>query len=187
MKSIKVIGVPWHVSHQHELAKLPFIEHYDLLVNPYRSWGDDSRPFPEKMKMVMYFDAKEYDLAILHIDQQSIYDPGIGERIRKGRLYHEVRNLIGDSLPIVVINHMTPFHDRLETPEVVRMIRNATEGTHMVVNSYEAAKQWGWGYPIIHGLDPDEWWDLPKEPRAVVALSAGGRQRARRTGAVWRL
>jgi len=44
----------------------------------------------------------------------------------------------------------------------------------MVVNSHQAVKDWGWGIPIIHGLDPNDWWDLPKEPRAVVSLSPGG-------------
>lgn len=44
----------------------------------------------------------------------------------------------------------------------------------MVVNSLQAVKDWGWGIPIIHGLDPNDWWDLPKEPRAVVSLSPGG-------------
>lgn len=44
----------------------------------------------------------------------------------------------------------------------------------MVVNSHQAVKDWGWGIPIIHGLNPNDWWDLPKEPRAVVSLSPGG-------------
>jgi len=44
----------------------------------------------------------------------------------------------------------------------------------MVVNSFEARKQWGWGKVIWHGLDPNEWWDLPKEPRSVSMISTGG-------------
>ena len=44
----------------------------------------------------------------------------------------------------------------------------------MVVNSFQARKQWGWGKVIWHGLDPDEWYDLPKEPRSVSMISTGG-------------
>ena len=44
----------------------------------------------------------------------------------------------------------------------------------MVVNSHRAKEMWGWGEVIIHGLDKDEWFDLPKEPRVVTGLSAGG-------------
>jgi len=44
----------------------------------------------------------------------------------------------------------------------------------MVVNSFKAREQWGWGKVIWHGLDPKEWWDLPKEPRSVSMVSTGG-------------
>lgn len=44
----------------------------------------------------------------------------------------------------------------------------------MVVNSYKAQEQWGWGEVIWHGLDKNDWWDLPKEPRAVMTLSPAG-------------
>lgn len=44
----------------------------------------------------------------------------------------------------------------------------------MVVNSERAKEMWGWGKVIIHGLDKNEWFDRPKEPRVIVGLSAGG-------------
>lgn len=44
----------------------------------------------------------------------------------------------------------------------------------MVVNSFKSREQWGWGKVILHGLNPDEWWDLPKEPRSVSMISTGG-------------
>src|SRR6187549_1702559 len=50
--------------------------------------------------------------------------------------------------------------------------------TIMLVNSYEAVSRWEGVhdniYPTIHGMDPDEWFDLPKEPRVVLPLSPGG-------------
>ena len=44
----------------------------------------------------------------------------------------------------------------------------------MVVNSFKAREQWGWGKVIWHGLDPNDWLDLPKEPRSVTMISTGG-------------
>lgn len=180
MKKIKVFGIPWHVGHQHELAKLPFIESYDLLINPYRSWGSTHRPMNDKMRWVTSFKRNYYDLAILHVDQQSIYDPDKGDRIHKGKLFMEVKSVIGNDCPIVVINHMTPFHDKYESPYVVDFIKKMTEGCYMLVNSHEASKQWGWGKTVIHGMDINEWYDLPKEPRAVTVLSPAGMEKAYR-------
>lgn len=180
MKKLKVFGIPWHVGHQYELVKLPFIEHYDLLINPYRVWGENSRPLSSKFRFVTSYKRGYYDLAILHVDQQSIYDPAKGDRIQKGKLFLEVKSVIGNDIPIVVINHMTPFHDKYESPYVVEFIKKMTEGCHMVVNSHQAAKQWGWGTPIIHGMDISEWYDLPKEPRAVTVLTPAGMEKAYR-------
>lgn len=179
MKKFKVIGVPWHVGHQFELAKLPFIERYDLLRNPWRSWGEIQRPMPENMHNVFSYKKGEYDFAILHIDQQSIYEPNNDDRISKGRLYMEVNELIRD-IPKIVINHMTPFHDKYETSYVIEVIKKQVGDNVMITNSFEAAKQWGWGHPIHHGMTPSDWFDLPKEPRAVVALSQAGMEKAYR-------
>lgn len=92
----------------------------------------------------------------------------------------DLRKVIGSDCPIVTINHMTPFHDKYDSPYVIDFIKKMTKGTFMITNSYEAAKQWGWGYPVIHGMDVDEWWDLPKEPRCVTVLSPVGMERAYR-------
>jgi len=129
---------------------------------------------------VTHFRKNYYDFAILHVDQQSIFDLKRGDRIHKGKLYMELREVIGDDCPIVTINHMTPFHDKYDSPYVVDFIKEMTKGTFMITNSYEAAKQWGWGHPVIHGMDVDEWWDLPKEPRGVVVLSPAGMEKAYR-------
>lgn len=132
------------------------------------------------MRWVSHFEKGKYDFAILHVDQQSIYNPETGDRIHKGKLYLEVREAIGGDCPIVTINHMTPFHDKYESPFVVDFIKTMTKGTTVVVNSFEAAKQWGFGTPIIHGLTPEEWYDRPKEPRAITVLSPAGMEKAYR-------
>lgn len=132
------------------------------------------------MKWVTHFEKGKYDLAILHVDQQSIYDPEKGDRIHKGKLFMEIRSVIGNDCPIIVINHMTPFHDKYESPYVVDFIKKMTQGCYMICNSFEAAKQWGWGKAVIHGMEIDEWYDLPKEPRAVTVLSPAGMEKAYR-------
>lgn len=174
---MKVIGVPWHIGHQFELAKL--FKEYHLLVNPWRDWGVRGRPIPDNVKFVTDYKKGEYDFAILHVDQQSIYMPSEGEKISKGRLYSEVNELIQD-IPKVVINHMTPFHDKYTPPEVVERIKDMVGDNPMIVNSYMAQKQWGWGTPIIHGMDASEWWDNPKEPVCFTTLSPAGMEKAYR-------
>ena len=172
LHDIRAFGVPWHTAHQYELAKL--FKSYNLLTNYYRTWGTSSRPRPENSADVLVYHPEDYDLAILHVDQQCI-DP----KNNKGRLFRELKDLT-EGKPRVVINHMTPFDDKLEFDDVVKGMRELVEDIPMVVNSKQAATQWGWGTPIIHGLDADDWLNLPKEPRVVTSLSTGGMSRAYR-------
>ncbi len=174
MKKYNVIGVPWHVGHQYELAHLPFIEQYDLLINPYRVWGDKSRPMPDNMKYVTHYEKGKYDFAILHFDQQCIDD-----RIGKGLLYREVNELIKD-IPKIVINHSVPLHDDLSKEETIQKTRELIGDNFMIVNTFEAEKMWGWGHPVIHGMDVDEWYSEPKEPRATIFVSAAGMEKVYR-------
>lgn len=171
-RDLSVIGIPWHTAHQHSLAKL--FKQYDILLNTRRAWGHNSRPMPDNMKEVLSFRPEDYDLAILHIDQQCI-DPRIG----KGLLFKQFKKLT-TGMKRVVINHMTPFHDQYENDEVIAKIKEMVEDIPMVTNSRQAAAQWGWGTPIIHGLSADDWLDLPKEPRAVASISTGGMNKAYR-------
>lgn len=159
------------VAHQYELAKLPFIEQYDLLINPYRVWGDKSRPMPENMKYVTHYEKGKYDLAILHFDQQCI-----GERIGKGLLYSEVNELIKD-IPKIVINHSVPLHDEYSQEETIKKTKEMIGDNFMIVNSYKAKEMWGWGHVVTHGMNADEWFSNPKEPRATIFISPAGMEK----------
>lgn len=172
MKKFNVIGVPWHVGHQYELAKMPFIGQYDLLINPYRVWGDKSRPMPDNMKYVTHYEKGKYDFAILHIDQQCI-----GSKIGKGILYKEVNSLIQD-IPKIVINHMVPLHDTFTKEETIEKTKELIGDNFMIVNTYKAKEMWGWGYPVIHGMEVDEWESNAKEPRATIFVSPAGMEKA---------
>lgn len=183
---LKIFGHLNHLGHQYEQLKLA--EHYPVefywLENNVRKWNRYSpRPMPKHLKWVTHYKPGEYDVAILHLDQQAA-DPLIG----KGQLYRQLNEVIQD-IPKVVFNHGTPMWDEHFTEDMVkhggevltsrgpRMIDGIIPiigDNFMVVNSYDAVKRWGFGYPLIHGLDSEEWWDLPKEPRVTVMISPGG-------------
>ena len=178
MQPIKIFNIPWHVAHQYELYKMPNTEWYHLL-NPIRKWssgGKEFRPKPANVFEVPYYEPGKYDLALLHIDQQCV-----DETLGKSRLYRELNEQIKD-IPKIVINHGTPFWPECYTNEYIIMRMKQLLGTnHIVVNSHRAAEMWGpLGQSmttIIHGLDPDEWFDLPKEPRVITTLSPAGLDR----------
>lgn len=186
MKKIKIFGLPWHLGHQHELLKLGYkypIEFY-YLENNVRKWDERAhRKQPPHLKWVQYYEPGEYDLAILHLDQQCV-NPDIG----KGHLYRQLNEVIQD-IPKIVINHGTPDYQEMYDEHMVINggmmqtkdgekwmdgMKHMIGNNFMVVNSYKSVERWGWGYPIIHGMDPDEWPILPKEPRVSMSLSPGG-------------
>lgn len=178
MKPIKIFNVPWHVAHQYELYKIPGTEWYHC-INPVRKWSSkrkEFRPKPPNVFEVPYYEPGKYDLAVLHIDQQCV-DPTLG----KSRLYKELNEAIKD-IPKIVINHGTPFWPECYTEEYILMrMRQLVGQNHMVVNSERALEMWGKiGQSqtcILHGLDPEEWFDLPKEPRVITGLSPAGLDR----------
>lgn len=175
---LKIFNCPWHIAHQYELYKIPNTEWYHI-INPYRKWSDKKksfRPKPANVFEVTKYEPGKYDLALLHIDQQCI-KPGLG----KSRLYRDMNEAIKD-IPKIVINHGTPFWPEEFTDEYIKMqMRQLLVGNHVVVNSDRAAEMWGplgkSTTTIIHGLDPDEWFDRPKEPRVITTLSGGGLDR----------
>lgn len=153
---------------QYELLKLPGIE-WTYLINHTRKWAKDARPLPEKLKWTTHYEKGKYDMALIHLDQQCLI-PTLG----KAQLYRDLRKVVTD-IPIIVLNHGTPcYPERFTWEDCKKGMKKLVGDVPMVVNSHQAAKDWGFGIPIIHGLDPDEWWDLPKEPRATTFISPAG-------------
>jgi len=144
------------------------------------------RPFSDKprgsfnLEIVNHYDPGVYDVAILHLDQQCFEKKDIWQ-VGKGVLYRDLDEVIQD-IPKIVINHATPYWpeewptDRPDgmSQKLVDRMRKAVGDNLMVVNSRTAAKQWGFGTPIIHGMNPADWWDLPKERRVVTMISPAG-------------
>lgn len=184
---LRIFGVMNHLSHQYEMLKLA--DYYDVefsyLLNNVRKWNQYShRPMPKHLKWVTHYEPGKYDLAILHVDQQHV-NPNIG----KGWLYRDLNEVIQD-IPKIVINHGTPmypemydedtvinggiFTDRHGKKTSITGMKEKIGDNFMIVNSYTAVERWGWGYPLIHGMDPSEWVDGPKETRVVLPVSGGG-------------
>lgn len=177
-KKIKVFNVPWHVANQYEIYKIPDLEIYHCIQN-IRKWahgGKSFRPIQTNIHEVTHYEPGKYDFALLHIDQQCV-DPAIG----KGRLYRELNEEIRD-IPKIVINHGTPYWpEQFESEELVTKMKMLIGNNFMIVNSHRAKEMWGpmgsGVRTILHGLDPSEWWDLPKEPRVITMLSPDGLNR----------
>ena len=193
VSKLRIWGCVNHAGNQYEMLKLA--KHYDVkfsyLENNVRRWSKYSaRPEPttwlneDQFEWVTHYEPGKYDVAILHIDQQHA-DADIG----KSQLYRQLNEVIQD-IPKIVINHGTPMWDEMFTedivinggeildrkgkPKTLDGIKKIVGDNFMVVNSYHAVDRWGWGYPLIHGMTADEWWDLPKEPRSMVQLSPAG-------------
>lgn len=173
MEKIRIFDHPWHISHQYEQLKFPFAQ-FDWLFNHRRESSNKARGDIDKMfNWVEHYTPGKYDVAILHLDQQCI-EEGIWQA-GKGSMYRNLNEVIKD-IPKIVIMHGTPYYPEMElTPsQIVEKVKNIIGDNYMVVNSHRAAEQWGFGKPIIHGIDSAEWWDLPKEPRVVTMISPGG-------------
>lgn len=182
MKKLKIFTTPWHTMHFHDLFNaLKDDADFFLTYNSSKVWHFDHRPLPANASFVPYYEPGKYDLAILDIDQQCV-----NERMGKSILFREMKELTKDILQ-VVINHGCPVYPEFlkigddisfeQAEEKCRAeIKRLTAGIDMVVNSYRAAmaSEWGWGAPIVHGMNPDDWFDLEKEPRVFTALSPGG-------------
>lgn len=192
MRRIKIFNHLNHLGNQYEMLKLAknYPVKFYWLENNVRKWTKYApRPAPEtwltkdEFEYVPYYEPGKYDVAILHLDQQAA-DPFIG----KGQLCRQLENHIQD-IPKIIFNHGTPMWDELFTEDMVVNggdiitergtrkidgIKAIVKDNQMIVNSYKAVERWGWGYPLIHGMNPDDWRDLPKEPRITISLSPGG-------------
>ncbi len=185
VRKLKIAATTWHVMHFHDLFNaLSDVADFYLINNIWRSWRKKdyiaARPIPDNVKFVPYYEPGVYDFAILDIDQQCV-----NQHLGKSIVYQELHDQIKD-IPQVVINHGSPVYPEfLMTQETTkqqaeeecrRIIKEMVGDAIMVTNSFDAAseKEWGWGNPIIHGLDTNEWLDLPKEPRVFTALSVAG-------------
>jgi hypothetical protein len=183
-RKIRIFKSPWHLAHDYDLMMaLKDVAEFDLLMNYTRRWDERLRPFPENAQWVTHFEKGKYDLAILNIDQQCG-----NANLNKSVLARQMRDTIKQTDPdckIVWINHGTPVYPEFYrdgtsktkyVSEVLRKeIMDIIGNDPMVVNSHEAAENWGDGKVILHGMDPSEWpISEEKEPRVATFISMAG-------------
>lgn len=182
-RKFRVLDVPWHIASQYEFAKFPFVDWKWLrqYKRHYSTGVRDDYKTKYNIEEVNAYDPNEVDLVIVRLDQQC-FEPGIWDR-GKGVVFRDLIEVVGKQTPIIVCMHGTPFYPEMFPPDdpnvgissqLIEKCKLAVGDRPMVVNSHTAAKQWGFGIPIIHGMDPDEWRDEIKEPRVVTMISAGG-------------
>lgn len=180
---LRIFDYLWHTPHQYDLmyALRNDCEFY-FCLNVKTQWENGKRPVPPNLKFVTHYEEGKYDLAILHIDQQVI-----SATDRKRIIYENFNNNI-TGIPKITINHGCPvltewfkmksfdYSDEQIKEICIRETKLLLGDNIMVVNSHAAASEseWGFGHPIIHGMNPADWYDLPKEPRVFTAISAGG-------------
>ena len=183
MEKLKIVATTWHVMHYWDLFNaLKDDAHFFLIDNPAKEWRREeylaSRPIPNNVTFVPYYEKGKYDFAILNVDQQCM-----NIKLGKSQVIDELNKEIQD-IPKVFINHATPVYPefvmeaemtKLEAEEIVRKkIMEIVGDSVMVVNSFDSVKEWGGGVPIWHGISDKEWFPLAKEPRVCTAVSAGG-------------
>lgn len=194
-RKLRILTYRWHVPHQYELYKLP--HEFTLLGNLptgfTRSWDGEQRPQPRNAVFRPLHDVclKDYDLAILHFDENVLRPEYCNQRISIDWGANFLWMLLNTpNLPKVAVCHGTPqffgqYQPTYQGPDLGTIIDSSrselveTLGNIPVVcNSYQAQKEWGFhrSRVIWHGFDPSEF--EPTDYRGGV-LSLGQAMRER--------
>lgn len=176
-KKLRIIDYPWQIAHQYEMGKFPFAKFF-WLCQRVRSYNNQSRGDMINngmFELVPYYSPNKYDVAILHLDQDCL-DSDILKN-GKGRLYRDL-NLVIKDIPKIVIMHGTPYYPEKfsNKEEMIIKVKELVGDNYFVVNSHTAARQWQIPQTktIIHGMDENDFFDLPKKPRVITVISPGG-------------
>jgi glycosyltransferase involved in cell wall biosynthesis len=173
-KRYRVLSYRWHVPHQYELYKLPIdVTLVTGLGSPMTdSWDYSQRPLPANVRFarVEDIDTRDYDLAILHFDENVLAYGNTNGVIGPewGAAFTWIKDNV--DLPKVAICHGTPqFYgqynieysgaDLLKVIEVERARLVDYLGDILVVlNSHQAQGEWRFrnSRVIWHGFDPTE-------------------------------
>jgi GT2 family glycosyltransferase len=168
----RVLSYRWHIPHQRELWKLPIdVTLVTGIGSPMtESWDYGQRSMPRNARFlpIERIDPREYDLAILHFDENVLAPENTNDVIGKdwGAAFRYFREKI--DLPQIAICHGTPqFHGQYDftysAPDLLQPIEAERQrlvdylGDVLVVcNSHQAQREWGFrrSSVIWHGFDP---------------------------------
>lgn len=182
MAKLKALITTWHVPHQYDMiTALQDYVQFDILINSNKSWKGRPVPVPEQTRFVWNIDQSKYDYAIINIDQQCI-----NPVVYKAQVFEMLRDQITD-IPVFVLQHGSPVYPEFVGKDgasleecqkrIIEWAKEQIGDRPMILNSYEGAtdREWGWGIPIVHGMDSDMWKPAKeKEPRIITSLSPGG-------------
>jgi hypothetical protein len=186
---LRIVSYRWHVPHQHEVYKLP--HDFTLLTGMgtgfTNDWEYQQRPLRSNVRLLpaAEFDPREYDLAILHFDENILCSD-----LSNGILGHDWGHsfqwfLDHVSLPSVAVCHGTPafvgqfaadpdpfVYFEIIEDERLRLVE-ALRDIEVVCNSHQAAREWRFHRHrvIWHGMDPQ---DFPPGTHELGILSHGG-------------
>jgi len=174
LKSLKILSYPWHIAHQYELYKLP--HEFTLITDAgtwvASGWNLQHRPIPDNVQFrsIRDIDPQDFDLAILHFDENVLSPQNCNGQISKGwgnsfKLFREKINL-----PKVAICHGTPqFYGQYDIDYAQNNLLQPIEserqklvdylGDILVINnSFQAQREWKFqkSKVIWHGFDPTE-------------------------------
>lgn len=158
---MKIFGYVHHMGHTYELCKLPAQFYFE---GSSSMWSLRRRPMlPNIVFMGKNYDAKDCDVAILHLDSHEAVVHAYGwYRKLNERIQH---------IPKIVILHGPPYRGGYDQKVVLKTIRELVGDNAFVVNSNKVRERWGWGETIIHGMDPNEWYTgVPKVNRILSSI-----------------
>jgi len=193
-RSLKIITYHWHTAHQYEIYKLG--HQYDLLTDtgsfiPQR-WNYENRPRPANARLVSLRDIniKDYDLAIMHFDENVLTPENCAGKIGSDwgttfRWFHE-----HIKLPKIAVCHGTPQfygqynlnYEKDNLGQVIATERdklvNYLGNTQVICNSHQALQEWNFNNAqvIWHGFDPTEFTST-NYSRGVLSLSQAMKDR----------
>ena len=173
-RRLRVLTYRWHVPHQYELYKLPFdVTLLTGLGSPMtESWEFGQRPMPANARFADFrkVDPREFDLAILHFDENVLTPENTNGVIGSdwGAAFRWFREQL--PLPKVAICHGTPqFYgqytfdyrglDLMHPIEAERRrLVDFLGEIPVVCNSHQAMREWQFrnARVIWHGFDPAE-------------------------------
>jgi hypothetical protein len=161
MKKLRVFGFAWHTPHQYSLITAFPEYNFYYIKNTIKQWNEENRPVPKNLFFVDHYEPGEYDLAILHVDQQCLYGD------HKGVPYRAMNEQIQD-IPKIVINHGTPHFQDKDPEELKDEMRKLIGDNTMIVNSRYALREWGFGRCIIHGISAVDFKPAEKKENRII-------------------
>jgi len=172
MRPLRILSHIAHAGHQYELRKLPheFFYVYGFDHPIHRSFFFNMRPANGKLSFIHKDEVnpKEYDLAIVHFDNNSVISYSVDAAYAQVAAYFLQ---IASDIPVIGICQDTPFF--LEKYDITctrvtnftlddvanQQVRDRLAPLQLIVcNSYDAEREWQFhkSKTIHHGLSPDE-------------------------------